>query len=104
MASRWGEDIAQAPFLAAADAGPWGITYTPLDVTPSPRAERAAEANEPPAANAAYPRTRVDIMAMVCPQCSTTFQQSAHCPNCGVRLLYRSRRRRGDSHEGESAQ
>src|SRR5436190_1000450 len=56
------------------------------------------------AADAAYPPHRVETMAMVCPQCSTTFEQSAHCPNCGVRLLYRSRRRRGDSHEGESAQ
>src|SRR5436190_1000449 len=48
MARRWGEDIAQAPFLAAADAGSWGITYTPLDATPSPRAVHAAEANETP--------------------------------------------------------
>jgi hypothetical protein len=34
-------------------------------------------------------------MAMVCPQCATSFEQRLQCPTCGVRLHYR------DSREGE---
>ncbi len=33
-------------------------------------------------------------MAMVCPKCSSAFEQSLHCPACGVRLLYESKPRR----------
>jgi hypothetical protein len=32
-------------------------------------------------------------MAMVCPQCNGSFEQSLHCPTCGVHLLYESRAR-----------
>jgi len=32
-------------------------------------------------------------MAMVCPQCSTTYEQRLQCPLCGVRLLYHDHRR-----------
>lgn len=35
-------------------------------------------------------------MSMLCPQCSTSYEQRLHCPTCGVRLLYRDGRdRRG---------
>jgi hypothetical protein len=30
-------------------------------------------------------------MAMVCPQCNGSYEQSLNCPTCGVRLLYESR-------------
>ena len=30
-------------------------------------------------------------MAMVCPQCNESYEQSLNCPACGVRLLYDSR-------------
>jgi hypothetical protein len=30
-------------------------------------------------------------MAMVCPQCSGSFDQSLYCPTCGVHLLYESK-------------
>jgi hypothetical protein len=30
-------------------------------------------------------------MAMVCPQCSNSFEQQLDCPTCGVRLLYQAR-------------
>jgi len=36
-------------------------------------------------------------MAMVCPQCSETYQQTLHCPKCGVRLLYQSKRHHFDA-------
>ena len=32
-------------------------------------------------------------MAMVCPQCSTTYEQRLQCPLCGVRLQYHDHRR-----------
>jgi hypothetical protein len=32
-------------------------------------------------------------MAMVCPQCSTSYDQRLQCPSCGTRLLYRDQRR-----------
>jgi hypothetical protein len=35
-------------------------------------------------------------MAMVCPQCSESFEQSLHCPKCGARLLYQSKAHRCD--------
>src|SRR5437762_7425283 len=74
-------------------------------MTRHPRAPSARGGGERiPAAAAVYPRTGCHTMAMVCPQCSASFDKSAHCPNCGVRLLYRSRRRGGDSHDGESSQ
>ncbi len=31
-------------------------------------------------------------MSMLCPQCSTFYEQRLHCPACGVRLLYRDSR------------
>lgn len=31
-------------------------------------------------------------MAMVCPQCNTSFTQRLQCPTCGVRLLYQAAR------------
>src|SRR6516225_9943625 len=34
---------------------------------------------------------RVRAMAMVCPQCNGSYEQSLNCPTCGVRLLYESR-------------
>jgi hypothetical protein len=33
-------------------------------------------------------------MSMLCPQCSTFYEQRLHCPACGVRLLYRDNRDR----------
>jgi hypothetical protein len=30
-------------------------------------------------------------MALVCPKCKDSFEQSVRCPSCGVRLLYESR-------------
>jgi hypothetical protein len=36
-------------------------------------------------------------MAMVCPQCKGSFEQSLHCPTCGVHLLYQTRLPRRDS-------
>jgi hypothetical protein len=35
-------------------------------------------------------------MAMVCPQCNGSYEQSLHCPKCGVHLLYESRSRGSD--------
>jgi hypothetical protein len=32
-------------------------------------------------------------MSMVCPQCSTSFEQRLHCPMCGARLLYQDAHR-----------
>jgi hypothetical protein len=31
-------------------------------------------------------------MAMLCPQCRSSFAQRLHCPNCGVRLVYQDAR------------
>jgi hypothetical protein len=42
-------------------------------------------------------------MAMVCPQCNHHFEQSLHCPTCGVRLLYESRNR-GNNHPDDDGQ
>jgi hypothetical protein len=37
-------------------------------------------------------------MSMVCPQCSSSFEQRLQCPTCGVRLLFQARRSQpGDS-------
>src|SRR5262249_34100943 len=55
------------------------------------------------AAGARQPRRgrhRVHVMAMVCPQCNGSFEQSLHCPACGVRLLYESKSRRGELFPG----
>lgn len=42
-------------------------------------------------------------MAMVCPKCSGSFEQSLCCPSCGVRLLYETKgRRAGDNQDGTS--
>jgi hypothetical protein len=35
-------------------------------------------------------------MAMVCPQCNGSYEQSLHCPTCGVHLLYESKTHSGD--------
>src|SRR5579883_2591814 len=35
-------------------------------------------------------------MAMVCPQCSTAYEQRWHCPLCGTRLLFHDVRRSAD--------
>lgn len=35
-------------------------------------------------------------MAMVCPQCSTTYEQRLQCPLCGTRLLFHDARRLND--------
>ena len=34
-------------------------------------------------------------MSMLCPQCHRSFSQRLHCPNCGVRLVYREARHGG---------
>jgi hypothetical protein len=48
---------------------------------------------------------RVDTMAMVCPQCKASHEQSLHCPSCGVRLLYQSHQRRPEgSSSGSTGQ
>jgi hypothetical protein len=39
-------------------------------------------------------------MAMVCPQCSTTYEQRLQCPLCGVRLQYHDHRRVRDRSSG----
>jgi hypothetical protein len=36
-----------------------------------------------------------EIMAMYCPQCSTTYEQRLQCPACGVRLIVPEAQRRG---------
>jgi hypothetical protein len=49
--------------------------------------------------------SRVDTMAMVCPQCNSSHEQTLHCPSCGVRLLYQSHLRRPEnSSAGASGQ
>jgi hypothetical protein len=42
-------------------------------------------------------------MAMVCPKCNGSFEQSLHCPSCGVRLLYESKGFHGEGAHGHSA-
>jgi hypothetical protein len=43
-------------------------------------------------------------MAMVCPQCSGTFEQRLQCPSCGVRLVYQAFRPSGVvTSEGDSS-
>ncbi len=39
-------------------------------------------------------------MSMVCPQCSTSYEQRLHCPLCGTRLLYQDSRRLIDASGG----
>ncbi len=41
-----------------------------------------------------------ETMAMVCPQCSTTYEQRLQCPLCGVRLQYHDHRRVRDGSGG----
>lgn len=39
-------------------------------------------------------------MSMVCPQCSTTYEQRLQCPLCGARLLFHDARRLNDRGSG----
>src|SRR5438105_12327840 len=43
-------------------------------------------------------------MAMVCPQCNSSFEQRWHCPTCGVRLLYQSQQTRVNGGGAEGSQ